>query len=482
MAVKKGKKKRWLYRLLVLFVAVYAGTILYHTYKPLPNGISYKGKTHYVNENDLRFLSDLTYREKGTGKRRVEQSIYPEIYRMINDARQFIVADIFLFNGYHDKGMKMPERSKKLADRLIEKKEKEPHMKMIIISDPINTSYGSHEAADLKRLQQHGIQVVFTNLDPLRDPTPLYSGIWRMFFQWFGQGGKGWLPNAFGDNAPKMTIRSYLELFNIKANHRKTFVTENGAVIASGNPHDASGYHSNHAFWVNGPVIGDVLKSEQPVSDMSNGPKLPVYKGKTREKGEIAVQLLTEGKVYSRVMKELNAAKKGDSISMAMFYLADRKVVHALEKASRRGVRIRLILDPNRNAFGHKKIGLPNQPVARELAKKTDGKIQIRWYKTGAEQFHPKLIWIEKQGRSILFDGSTNLTDRNLDDYNLETNLFVEAPNQAKITKDIRHYFERLWTNKDGNFTMPYKKREGFTIYLLTGIYRLQELLKLTTY
>jgi len=479
--VKKGKMKYWSAFVLIL-LAIYAAVILYNTYKPLPKGISYASKTYDINGRDIRFLADLTYREKGTGKRKVEQSIYPEIYRMIDDAHQFIVADFFLFNGYHDKKMKVPLLSETLADQFIEKKEKEPQIQIIIISDPINTSYGSHEAPVLKRLEKHGIQVVYTNLDPLRDSTPLYSGIWHMFFQWFGQGGKGWLPNAFGDNAPKMALRSYLELFNIKANHRKTFATEKGAVIASGNPHDASGWHSNIAFLVKGSIVSDVLKSEQSASDMSDGPKLPAYKGKKEEKGDIAVQLLTEGKVYSRLMKELNATKKGDTISMAMFYLADRRVVDALEEASARGVSIRLILDPNLNAFGHKKIGLPNQPVAQELAQKTDGKIKIRWYNTGLEQFHPKLIWIEKPGQSLFFGGSTNLTLRNLDDYNLETDLFVKAPNNATVTKDISRYFGRLWTNKDGAFTVPYEKHKGFTTYFLKGIYRLQEMLKLTTY
>jgi len=479
--MKKSGKKWLSYGLLVL-IAIYAAVMLYHTYKPLPKGISYEGRTYNVHDQDIRFLSDLTYREKGTGKRKVEQTVYPEIYRMIDQAHQYIVADLFLFNGYHDQKMKVPPLAERLADRLIAKKEKEPGIRIIVITDPINTSYGSHEAGILKRLKEHGIRVVFTHLDSLRDPTPLYSGIWHMFFQWFGQGGTGWLPNAFGDNAPKMTLRSYLELFNIKANHRKTFTTENGTVIASGNPHDASGWHSNIAFLVKGPVIRDVLESEQAASDMSDGPELPQYKGKERGKGRIAVQLLTEGKVYDRMMKEIKATKKGDSISMAMFYLADRKVVRALEKASSRGVRIRLILDPNLNAFGHKKIGLPNQPVAQELVKKTDGKIKIRWYNTGLEQFHPKLVWIEKPGRSLFFGGSTNLTLRNLDDYNLETDLFVKARNDAAITKEIRRYFGRLWNNEDGAFTVPYKKHEGFSTYLLKVLYRLQEVLKLTTY
>lgn len=58
----------------------------------------------------------------------------------------------------------------------------------------------------------------------------------------------------------------------------------------------------------------------------------------------------------------------------------------------------------------------------------------------------------------------------------------MKAPNDAAITKDIRQYFGRLWNNEDGTFTVSYKKHEGFSTYLLKGLYRLQEVLKLTTY
>lgn len=81
---KSGKK--WLLCGFLVLLAIYAAVMLYHTYKPLPKGISYEGKTYTVHDQDIRFLSDLTYREKGTGKRKVEQAVYPEIYRMIDQA------------------------------------------------------------------------------------------------------------------------------------------------------------------------------------------------------------------------------------------------------------------------------------------------------------------------------------------------------------------------------------------------------------
>lgn len=49
-------------------------------------------------------------------------------------------------------------------------------------------------AQHIKPLKDAGIEVVYTDLERLRDPNPLYSGIWRMVFQWFGQEGNGWSP------------------------------------------------------------------------------------------------------------------------------------------------------------------------------------------------------------------------------------------------------------------------------------------------
>ncbi len=87
-------------------------------------------------------------------------------------------------------------------------------------------------------------------------------------------------------------------------------------------------------------------------------------------------------------------AQRGDNIDIAMFYLADRAVIESLLAASRRGVAVRVILDPNKDAFGHAKTGIPNQPVASELVAASDGAIHVRWYRTHGEQFHTKLAMI----------------------------------------------------------------------------------------
>ncbi|WP_342540935.1 phospholipase D family protein [Heyndrickxia sp. FSL K6-6286] len=472
--------RKVLFILVTIFFITYCGTILYHSYKPLPKGLSYEGRIYRGTDKEVTLLTDLTYQRGNELK--VEHEIFPRVFQIIQEAEQFIVCDFFLFNGYYDKHLHFPPLSESFANQLINKKKQQPEVRIMVITDEINTSYGSHKSKELERLKKNGIEVIMTDLDPLRDSTPLYSSIWRMFFKWFGQSGQEWIPNAMADNAPKMTIRSYLKLLNIKANHRKTIATDKTVFIASGNPHDASAYFSNHGIEISGPIIHDLLESEQAAVNISNGPKLPIYTEKGGQQGDHQFQLLTEGKIYKHVLREINRLKAGDELWMAMFYLADRKIIHSLLEASQRNVKINLILDPNENAFGNKKSGLPNRPVAHELHKKSKGKIQIRWYNTKKEQFHPKLIFIKKDKYSLIFNGSANLTSRNLADYNLETDIKIKAPNHSKVVHQLNRYFHRLWENRDGDFTLDFSKFQSRFIYFQEGIYRMQELLQLTTY
>jgi phosphatidylserine/phosphatidylglycerophosphate/cardiolipin synthase-like enzyme len=131
-----------------------------------------------------------------------------------------------------------------------------------------------------------------------------------------------------------------------------------------------------------------------------------------------------------------------------MFYLSERALVEALLAAAERGVEVRLLLDPNKDAFGRQKGGIPNRPVASELVSRSDGAIRVRWYRTHGEQFHTKLVMIRGAERLWLTLGSANLTRRNVGDFNLEANLAVEAPLGASLAQDAERYFETLWNNR----------------------------------
>jgi phosphatidylserine/phosphatidylglycerophosphate/cardiolipin synthase-like enzyme len=144
----------------------------------------------------------------------------------------------------------------------------------------------------------------------------------------------------------------------------------------------------------------------------------------------------------------VNAAVRGENIDIAMFYVADRVIVDALTAASGRGVNVRLILDPNKDAFGREKHGLPNRPVASELIAASDGQIHVRWYRTHGEQFHTKLVMVYGADRLWMTVGSANLTRRNVGDYNLEANVAIEAARSSTLGTQVLDYYDALWNNR----------------------------------
>jgi len=457
---------------------------VFHLTKPLPPGISFLGQAQEAA--GAEFLVDLTYQRNGDTV--VEQEIFDRILSMVAEADGFVVMDMFLFNGGHGGERDYRPLSSQVTDALLARKRTTQGLDIRFITDEFNNHYGAYVGEEVQRLQGGGIHVVITRLPSLRDSNPAYSAVWRMALRWMGTGGPGWLPNLLIPNGPKVTARSLLKVLNFKANHRKLIVTDKGCLISSANPHDGSSFHSNIAFFSTGPVCGDILESERAVASFSGGdvedwPQFnsdawPGRGGGARpaglSAGEGTVQLVTEGKILAALLDDVGAAGPGDRIDLAMFYLSHRRVVEALVDAHGRGASVRLVLDPNKDAFGREKGGIPNRQVARELVTRSGGGIQVRWYDTQGEQFHTKLAMVTRGDSVRVLGGSANFTRRNIGDFNLEANLRFSLPKEARLAQDVRGYFERIPTNQNGDYTLPYEAYRDDS--LLKRIrYRLEE-------
>lgn len=451
---------RWL---LPVLAAAWAVTAAYHTLKPMPPGTRIASPTFNVADDEVRFLYDITAGD-GPGPRRIEQQIFDAVFTVIDHAREFIVLDFFLIND--DRGALgarvAPHRalSSELIDRLLARKRAVPDLRVLLVTDPINDAYGGAPADGLHRLREAGIEVAITRLDVLRDSNPLYSGFYRLLVGWWaGDGdGYGWLPNPLDDGPERVTLRSWLTLLNFKANHRKVIAADNGAggrvaIVTSGNPHDASSAHSNVALEVRGPIAGEIVDSELAIARFSgwDGAWRPHGRDRDTGEGELQLQYLTEGAIAAATLAAIGRAAPGDAIDVAMFYLSDRPHVTALAAAARRGVDVRIILDPNKDAFGHVKDGVPNRPVAVELLRLSENRAQVRWYRTHGEQFHVKLLAVRTGEELWLTLGSANLTRRNMADYNLEANLAVTAPAQGALAREVQRWFDTLWRNDPGD-------------------------------
>ncbi len=457
-------------------VAVWAAVFSYHLTKPLPEGISVAGPMR--SASGIEFLYDLSYQI--AGQPALEHRIFDRVLSMIDTAEEFVVIDMFLFNGEHGSERNYRSLSSELTDHLVSRKASNPGLKATFITDEINNFYGAYTGPELARLRDGGIQVVTTRLSRLRDSNPVFSAGWRMLAGWFGTAGPGWLPHPLSSTGQEVTARAYLKLLNFKANHRKLIVTDKGCLVTSANPHDASSFHSNIAFAGAGPICADLLAAERAVAAFSGGSvdDWPGYQADAGagapQLGEGTTQLVTEGKILEAFLRDIGAAGLGDSVELAMFYLAERQVVEALLDAEERGASVRLILDPNKDAFGREKGGIPNRQVARELITRSDGRIAVRWYDTHGEQFHTKLIMVTRKDSVVIMGGSANLTRRNIDDYNLEADLRFVLPLGAPVAIATADYFDRVFANEGGDFTVPFETYRDDS-WVKRVLYRLEE-------
>lgn len=467
--------KRWGAWLALAVFCAWVGTILFQGVKPLPPGTSIRTRPFDLPEEDVRFLVDLTAGDP-SGNRVVRQEIFDAVFAVIDRAREFVVLDVFLINDDHGAlaAEVAPYRalSGELVDRLIARKKAVPELRVLLVTDPINDAYGGAPAIGLARLREAGIDVVISDLDRLRDPNPLYSGLYRLFIGWWsGDGqGHGWLPNPLANGPERVTLRAWLSLLNFKANHRKLVAADDGAgglvaIVTSANPHDASSAHSNVGLLVRGPIVRAILDSERAIAAFSGWSGTwspPDATAESAPRGPLRAQFLTESAIARTTLEVFATTKAGDSIDLAMFYLSDRRLVEALAAAARRGVEVRIVLDPNKDAFGHIKDGLPNRPVATELRRLSGDRVQVRWYRTRGEQFHVKLVAVRRGSDLWLNLGSANLTRRNLDDFNLEANLAVTAPVDSALSQQVRDWFDTLWRN---DVTAPLAYTDDYSAY-----------------
>ena len=332
---------------------------------------------------------------------------------------------------------------------------------------------------------------------------------------------KGWITNFYGDMWPKLTIRNLLRALNVKADHKKVFLNEKEVVVSSANIHDPSYFHENIAIYTDGPIVKDVLHDlqlvgkfsdseinvddsnketkskiemdladktkirkdtmnignledknndminlEENISDSKKNEKdekesLSLNSGKNEitdtEGKTYKIQYLTEGAIGKYLDADIDSLKSGDELLMGMYFLADRGIIDRLIKAANRGVKIRIIFDRSRDAFGMSTNGLPNKPVSKKLKKKTKGKIEIKWYFTNNEQYHTKITLMKKTDGSVIINaGSANLIKKNIRGYIMDSNFRILTTQDSKISKDVYTYFDRLWENKDGLFTINF--------------------------
>jgi hypothetical protein len=469
--------------ILVLAVLILTGIIIVH--KPLPEGINFTGPWRKLSE--VSFLRDITYVDQNQ-QRHHDQQIMDAMLSMIAESRSLLVLDQFLFNTFTGKESSIHRPlSSQLTQAVIQQKQAYPELATAFITDPINTLYGGLPCNMQQQLDDNDIQVIQTRLTKLRDSNPTYSVLWRLFLRFYPKSIGPMLPNPMGDG--KVPLQSYLTLLNFKANHRKTLIADQGnelwGMVSSANPHDASSAHHNIAIVFQGPLAWDLLQTEEAVANFSDGtmpkwPHRPDQKPDVIPSGSLQGRIVTERAIQNAALEIINTANTNDKVLLAMFYLSSRPIVRSLLRAQERGVKVRVILDANKDAFGREKNGIPNRPVAIELNR---AGIPVRWARTHGEQFHSKILSkITTDGKACVLAGSANYTRRNLKNFNLETCVQIRGNTQHPFFQDVGAYFEQIWGN-----TSERTISTDFSTYATTGqfhywLYRIQEATGLSTF
>jgi phosphatidylserine/phosphatidylglycerophosphate/cardiolipin synthase-like enzyme len=402
----------------------------------------------------LAFLADVTTAD-AFGKPVVSQGIFDAVLRLIAGARRLIVLDYAAFGAAAGESAPQRRVTAALTDALLARWREQPDLAILVITDPANDGYGASQAENLQLLRAAGVEVVTTDLNRLRDSNVAWSSLWRLTLRWW--------------DGPSGPLGIETRRLNFKTSDRKLIIADGPdgaleAIVGSANPSDRESGWSNVALRVTGASVEALLESELQIARFSGWrgraeayaasagtpPECTMAEAALADVSESSarVQLLTEGAIRATLLARLDSTSGSDSVDAALEYVADRGVIEALLAAARRGVSVRLILDPNQGATRGGAAGVPNQPVASELVSRSGGAIRVRWYRTHGERFHPALLLIYGPHRLWLAAGSAQLTRRDLEDYDLEADAAIELGRAAPLARQALEYFDSLWANR----------------------------------
>lgn len=235
----------------------------------------------------------------------------------------------------------------------------------------------------------------------------------------------------------------------IKANHNKMLLVDGRTALVGGmNFADVNAPNHDLMLEAEGPAVRELKRvfkrnwvlaggDETDLLGSWQAPPVPT----TGEHVLATTSGLYGEKTRPHLERLIDGAQK--RIWLQMFILADDALCDRLIAASRRGVDVRVLVDPNKFAFALELKGMPNLGAVHKFQ---GTPIRIGLYDTApGEQMHIK---------SCLFDeahvaaGSTNWTQAGLDTNN-EVTLIVES---RRLNRELAALFEHDWQRQDRSF------------------------------
>jgi hypothetical protein len=476
--------------------------------------VNLRSPEFFVAEEDVRLFTDysafaVTNAATGEGVRSFHNEIHPQLLTLIGGARRHLIMSLFLYDSFYTTPPATPDVVGATTDAVVRRVQQYPELRAAMIFDPSHRAYSRRCSPAEAKLRAHGISVFYSDLiGGLRRAGLLgiregWGHLNRLVDTVTGRlWGRGWsalcgripLPLAkFDDYRP--TLESAYNAALVKANHRKLFVADHHGgemelIVSTGNIHNPSAYHINHAVWVRGAPAREaynLLREDMRHSahlgalyshwgsgmdrarrrayfseDFPPLPAAPAEATQASPARPVGIRLISEGEIAREIIAQLEAVQPDDEVDIQLFYLAYKPVLRALLEASTVVKRpIRLLLDANKDSFNKVKDGTPNRQVARYLlreAKARGGQLEIRWYATHGEQNHAKTLSIRNagSGKRVFRTGSCNWTGRNASGINMEVNVVVRG--SRAVMERFGDLFTRCWENRDGLlYSLPYE-------------------------
>jgi len=467
-----GGAWRWLLRSLPLvLLLLWLLSAVWMSLKHLPAGEHVDGAWQALPARSPRFLRDLSAAD-ANGAPLVDQQIAAEMLGMIARARQLVLLDTGLFGDLPAAGPRASRLRSALpiaasvVDALLRAKAQYPELSLLVLTDP-STLQMEGTARMRERLATSGIEVLALDVTRLRAPDPAFAAFWNMCCRWWTgpSSPPGW-PNPLGVGSKTVSMRLWGELRGYQRSHRQLLIADDGAggvdtLLFSRPLHAEAAIHSATALKLSGAALEPLIESEfalAQISGWTDGGAMQARAQRLFEQqrrlslpgnAEAArARVVTEGAIAKALVERIDATARGDRIAIAALYLSQRELVRALIDAGRRGVNVRLLLDPGKDGYGFEHSGIPNREVASELIAGSDGAILVRWYRTHGEQFSPGCVLIERGERRWLMVGTADLSRRDLGDFNLAAAAIADLPLDAAAGDEALAWFDMLWYNR----------------------------------
>jgi hypothetical protein len=463
---------RWLLKSLpVLLLVAWSLGVVWLSLKRLPPGLHIAGAWAPMPAQSARFLRDLSAAD-ANGAPLIDQQINAELLGMIARAHQLVLLDTGLFGDLPAAGpgasrlrTALPIASG-IVDTLSRAKAQHPDLAILLLTDPSTLQMDGAQHL-LERLATAGVEVIAVDVAHLRPPDAAFTSFWDLCCRWWSRAltAAAW-PTPLEVGPPEVSMQLWGELRNYQRSHRQLLLADDGAggieaLLFSHPLHAEAGIESATALKLSGSALEPLIESEFTLaqfSGWSDGGEMQARAQRLLEQqrrralidhaDSTRARVVTEAAIASTLVERIDAARKGDHIAIAALYLAQRELVRALIDAARRGVDVRLLLDPGKDGFGYHHSGIPNRQVASELISASDGAIRVRWYRTHGEQFSAGVVLILNADKCWLMVGTADLSRRDLGDFNLAAAAVVELPQAAAAAGSAVGWFDALWYNR----------------------------------